>query len=75
MGRFKITESIEIGNHITGEYGKWSKTAEFEGSTQEVLQMFNSASSKLLLPCARTRGVRLNSLLSGNIINLLKEDY
>ena len=75
MGRLKITETIEIGNRITGVYGKWSKKAEFEGSAQEVLQMFNAASSKLELPCARSTEFRLNNLISGQNINLLKDDY
>ena len=74
MGRLKITETIEIGNRITGVYGKWSKKAEFEdASADEVIKLIKKSSSMLFLPCSKDKGMSFNSILSNTNIKLLKD--
>lgn len=54
MARITISESFEIGNTRTGDYARWSKSAELVGDdADDVLRLFKKTSSKLVLPCSR----------------------
>jgi hypothetical protein len=70
MARFSISESIEIGNKFTGDYTRWSKSAEFEGkNASEVLKLFDSTYSKLVLPMSSTSTQINTRLILGQINN------
>ena len=55
MATVRFSETIEIGNHITGLYRRWEKKAEFEGSVQEVSYLINSVSRTMKLPGVASR--------------------
>ncbi len=56
MVKVRFSETIEVGNHITGLYRRWEKKAELEGSAQEVSYLINNISTRLQLPGVSARG-------------------
>ena len=64
---------LEVGNHITGEYKRWTNEVEFEGDVSEVEHLIGSVSSYLTLPALRLRNGLLGMEAGTNQILRLLE--
>lgn len=56
MATARFTETLEVGNWKTGEYHRWTKRAEFEGTAQEVGYLIETTSRLMQLPALTPYG-------------------
>ncbi len=55
MARVTFRETLEVGNYLTGEYKRWTKEVEFEGTPYDLDYLIRSVSSHLRLPAVQPR--------------------
>ncbi|NQV16331.1 hypothetical protein HQ531_12795 [bacterium] len=72
MARVRFSETIEIGNRLTGYYREWTKEAEFEGTAPEIQYLIASTAARLKLPGVSGKGSSVDNIMIDSFHKLLK---